>query len=356
MTNLDNAGEIRKLDASQCYDSVVFLPDQCESAWKETNQLSLPESLKNASSILFSGMGGSAYGGRIIKSLYPQETTVPLDLLNDYHLPGYVNEETLVFAASYSGGTEETISCIEEAVKKNTKLMGISSGGALKELMEKNGKTTYTFIPKFNPSGQPRLGQGYMQMGQIGLLSKLGYIKVVSDEVFEAISFLREKSKSLEQSTSAETNPAKKLAQKVKEKTVILLGAEFLEGAIHAIRNPFHETGKHMAHYYILPELNHHLLEGLLYPETNTSNIEFVMVYSDLYSSRIQKRYELTKEVIEKNSISVTEVKLTGKTKLSQVFELIQMGSFTSFYLAMLHNVDPAKIPWVDYFKKKLSE
>lgn len=355
MINLDNAEEIKKLDTRSCYESIVFLPNQCESGWNDTQKISLPDNLKNASSLIFAGMGGSAYGGRIIKSLYRAEVMVPLDLVNDYHLPGYAGSSTLVFAASYSGSTEEAISCVNEAVAKHTKLMGISSGGALAEILNKNGKLTYTFNPEFNPSAQPRLGQGYMQMGQIGMLSQLGYIPTKQSETLETINFIRVKSKSMEISSPLMSNPAKQLADKLKEKTVILIGAEFLEGAIHAIRNPFHETGKHMAHYYILPELNHHLLEGLLYPESNTTDIEFVMIYSDLYEGRIRKRFDLTKEVIDKNSISVTEIKLTGKTKLSQVFELIQLGSFTTFYLAMLHGVDPAKIPWVDYFKQKLS-
>jgi hypothetical protein len=34
--------------------------------------------------------------------------------------------------------------------------------------------------------------------------------------------------------------------------------------------------------------------------------------------------------------------------------EFIQLGNWITFYLAMLHGVDPAKIPWVDYFKKEL--
>ncbi|OGG13953.1 hypothetical protein A3D77_03565 [Candidatus Gottesmanbacteria bacterium RIFCSPHIGHO2_02_FULL_39_11] len=356
MVNLDNSDQIKSLDASHCYESVVFLPDQCESGWNDTQKMVLPDNLKNASSIIFAGMGGSAYGGRIIKSLYPAEIRVPLDLVNDYHLPNYAGENTLVFAASYSGGTEEAISCTSEALSKNTKLMGLSSGGALADLLNKNNKLSYTFDPKFNPSEQPRLGQGYMQMGQIGMLSKLGYIPTTESEASEAISFIRLKSKELEMESPFTSNPAKILADKLKEKVVILIGAEFLEGAVHAIRNPFHETGKHMTHYYILPELNHHLLEGLLYPKTNTTSIEFVMVHSDLYSDRIKKRYDLTKEVIGKNSISVSEINLKGVTKLSQVFELIQLGSFVTFYLAMVHDVDPAKIPWVDYFKKKLSE
>jgi glucose/mannose-6-phosphate isomerase len=356
MTNLDSQADIQKLDVSHCYDSIVFLPDQCESAWNQVKSMELPKELSGASSVVFASMGGSAYGGRIIKALYTRELTVPVDLINDYHLPGYVSPSTLVFAGSYSGGTEETISCIDEALSKQTKLVGISSGGKLAEIFKTNSKPAYVFDPKFNPSGQPRLGQGYMQMGQIGIMAKLGVVPTTDNEAKEAIDFIRGNSKTLEVSASEKDNLAKQLARKFEKKTVVLIGSEFLEGPIHAIRNPFHETGKHIAHYYIIPELNHHLLEGLLYPSNNPDQIEFFMINSDLYSPRIKKRVELTKEVIGKNNISVTEIKLKGPTKIAQVFELIQLGSFISFYLAMIHDVDPAKIPWVDYFKKKLSE
>ncbi len=63
----------------------------------------------------------------------------------------------------------------------------------------------------------------------------------------------------------------------------------------------------------------------------------------------------LTKEVVKENHILTYELSLSGKTKLEQVFELIQLGSFITFYLSMIHHVDPSEIPWVDYFKEKLS-
>lgn len=71
---------------------------------------------------------------------------------------------------------------------------------------------------------------------------------------------------------------------------------------------------------------------------------------------RIKQRLEITKDVVDKNNIKSYTFKLKAPSKLSQVFELIQFGSFVNFYLAMLYNQDPAPIPWVDYFKEKLKE
>ena len=75
---------------------------------------------------------------------------------------------------------------------------------------------------------------------------------------------------------------------------------------------------------------------------------------SKLYSPRLQKRAQLTKRVVAKNKIPVFSFSLKGETKVAQAFELLQLGSWISFYLGMLNDVDPVKIPWVDWFKKQL--
>lgn len=84
--------------------------------------------------------------------------------------------------------------------------------------------------------------------------------------------------------------------------------------------------------------------------------MQFLFIESDLYSARIKKRMDLTTQIVAKNGLKTHTYKLTFPTKLSQVFELISLGSFVTYYLAILHGIDPAKIPWVDYFKKKLRE
>lgn len=355
MANLDDIAEIKKLDSSRCLASIAYLPQQCQAAWEEVKDVNFPEEYQKFSSIIFCGMGGSAYGGRIIKSLYPEKIGVPVDLVSDYHLPAYVDKNSLLIAASYSGNTEETLSAAQEALKVGAKIIGISSGGKLVSLLKNSGKPVYTFSTAFNPSQQPRLGQGYMQMGMLAILNKLGTISIDDGEIRQFIADLVDAQGLLRVEVPAEINPAKQQASLSAEKIVNIIGAEFLAGAVHAIRNPLHETGKHFANYFILPEANHHLMEGLAYPAYNKLKLIFWLIDSPLYSAELKKRLMLTKEVIEKNNILTSTVNLTFSSKLGQIFELIQFGSFVSFYLAMIHHVDPNEIPWVDYFKEKLT-
>jgi len=45
-----------------------------------------------------------------------------------------------------------------------------------------------------------------------------------------------------------------------------------------------------------------------------------------------------------------------SKNFISQAFEFIQFGVYVNFYLSMLYKINPAPLPWVDYFKVKLGQ
>src|SRR5258708_37178759 len=103
----------------------------------------------------------------------------------------------------------------------------------------------------------------------------------------------------------------------------IVTVAEHLEGVGHVFANQLNENAKNFAEFRIIPELNHHLMEGLQFPDSNALNLLFVMIHSDLYLSSNQRRFELTEQVIEKNKIEFREYTLESKTKIEQVFEML---------------------------------
>lgn len=356
MTNLDDINAIKKLDQGNSLESIRQLPDQCEQAWNESTALNFPQSFKNVANVVIAGMGGSTYGTRIVKSLYDgaETTKIPIELTNGYWLPGYVNEHTLVVLSSYSGTTEETMIAARQAKEKGAKITGVSSGGELAKFFLSHKYPAYIFDPIYNPCRQPRIGVGYMVMGLIGILSKLQMIPVDSLEVKKLVSFLRKQTMRFKQSVLTTVNPVKNLAIKLKGRIPVVIVADFLEGAAYAVRNPFHETAKQFALYFSIPELNHHLMEGLTFPSEIKKLLLFVFIKSLIYDKRNKRRLELTQEVVEKNKIDTEVIALSGYSALTQTMEFVQIGAWTTFYLAILNNVDPAKIPWVDYFKKRL--
>lgn len=334
-------------DKQNVFGSVNQLADQFKDGWSEAQKVSLPDEYKKIDRVIMSGMGGSLLGARVIDSVYGQNLKFPLILVNDYHLPSWVDEKTLVITASYSGSTEEILTNAREALAKNARLMVIAAGGELLQLAQNNHLPYYQIVPRFNPSNQPRMAIGYMVAAELALTVNAGLIGVNEAEIGQAAMAMK--------AVCTDSSAAEALAAKLADKQIILTAAEHLTGPVHVVKNQINENSKHLCFRHDLPELNHHLMEGLSWPKTNPQTIAFWLFDSPLYSSRMRRRLMLTKEVVEKNQISAEVWTAKAQTKLGQALELIQFGAFVAFYLSQLHELDPAPIPWVDYFKQKLS-
>ena len=355
MNILDDLKKIKKLDKSNLLESVQQLGLQLKQTREELTDLKIPKSYADVQNIVVNGMGGSCLGARVVQRLFEDKLKIPVYPIGSYHLPDFVNDKTLLIISSYSGNTEEPLNTVREAFKRKAKILVLSQNGKLTKIArEKNLLGYYGFIPKHNPCNQPRMSLGYQMLGTILLLSHCGLLKVSSKEINDLIVFLKKIMTRCDMNVSIKKNLAKKLAQKIHGKIPVLVGAEFLMGAVRVWRNQTHENAKQFALHFEIPELNHHLLEGMGFPKTNPKNLFFIFIKSGLYHPRNQKRIEITKKVLDGYKIKHLDIELSGKTKLMQVFELIQFGSFVTFYLSILNNLDPSPIPWVDYFKKKL--
>lgn len=350
---LDNKENITKLDQDDMYGGVASLADQVRHAWEETQKLDA-SGIKDISSVVVAGMGGSGRGANIIKSLLKERLTIPLDIVHDYDLPGYVNESTLVILTSVSGSTEETLQATKEAHLKKAQIAIMTGGGELLKLAQQENYLHYRLDMKQNPSKQSRIAQGYTIMGLIGLLSLVKVIEINEDEVDEILTTLIATGSQYDQEVKTDKNPAKTLAFQIIDRRPVIIVADFLEGIAHTLTNQLHENAKIFADFRVIPEMNHHLLEGFRFPKSNTSDHIFVIVKSDQYHQRNQKRIDLTAKLIEDHDIETLSIELTSSTKLTQAFELLNLFNYASFYLSILEEIDPAPIPAVDWFKSEL--
>ncbi|MFH0749548.1 MAG: SIS domain-containing protein [Candidatus Gottesmanbacteria bacterium] len=356
MQNLDDNTAITKLDPSNVFGSIGMFPDQCEASWKEASAVTFPDEFKQVKNIVVCGMGGSRFTPRTVKELYQDKISIPYEIIDGYDLPGYVNEQTLVILSSYSGTTEEVISCGMQAIERKAKIAGIAFGGGVIDLLKKNNCPHYQFDAVKNPCGQPRIGGGYLLMAHIAFLKNLGFLSITDEEVSKSIAFSRTVGASMNGSVETTKNPAKQLALELKEKHVFFVAAEFMRGFVNGFANQMNETAKSISDFRYIPELNHHLLEGLKHPETLHTNGMFVFLESPLYQSKIQKRFAITKDVVAQQHVGTKSIMFTGSDKLSQILEGYVLAGYTTFYLAMRYDTDPVAIPWVDYFKAQLGK
>lgn len=346
MIDLNNLEAIKKLDPKDVLGSTNLFLEQCKQIQQTVDRFFLDPALGQAKNIVFSAMGGSAYGGQVVQTLYKKELKVPVIVNNEYNLPGFVNSNSLVFLTSYSGGTEETLASFEEAKKKGAKIIGLTTGGKLAALMKEQNYPVMVIDPQNNPSNQPRLGTGYIIFGTILVLNKLGFIHLESKEIEAVLDYLAKEQAVIRKE-------AIKDSQQLFNKIPVIFAASHLIGNAHILRNQLNETAKSFATYSLLPELNHHLMEGLKNPANK--QLIIIIIKSDLYPERIKLRVNLTEDVVKKNNIPVLVSQPQGQTTLTQVLEILIWGGYLTFYLAMLYGQDPSLIPWVDYVKEQLS-
>jgi glucose/mannose-6-phosphate isomerase len=326
-------------------DAVLELPKQCEQAWDEVKGLDIPEdwSDRNINRVVICGMGGSTLGAHIFQLTAALST--PVEIINDYHVRG--DKNTLVVLISYSGGTEEVLSCAEAAKHSGCKIFGITSGGKLGEWLKENNYPAYIFDPKYNSTGQPRMGVGYSLYALFALTDtlSLGGQLTLEEDCGESLNLL-------EKNTEDIKAKAKEFAPKLKDKLPIYLAAEYLVANAHIFANQTNETAKSLASWYAIPEANHHLLEGLKHPKVQI----MAVLLGSRHNDRILRRLEATKDVFEKNGAETYWYKTRESSPLSQALELLLFSSLVTGYLSEEYGEDALSIPWVDYFKEKLAE
>ena len=230
-----------------------LFPEQIRSAYKQVINSNIE--LVNFDSVLVTGMGGSSNAAKIIQSLIEKESEIPFLVYNDYGLPGWVNNKTLIIANSYSGNTEETLSGYGEAKKIGARVIGISTGGKISDVVVNVGQT--------NPSNFPKSGLGISFGALFGVLTKVGLIKTSETELNSALDELIEVRKIWN---------AEEMAKWLNGfPPVLFCGRPFI-GALNAGRNAICEISRNFTQFYDFPEVNHVLIEALQKPEAVLKN------------------------------------------------------------------------------------
>jgi len=361
MINLDDTQTIINSQGGEAViTSTRAFPSQIKTSYRDAGgKIDFVSGYGNIKNVVICGMGGSRFPGLIALHLFKDTLSVPIVICDDYVLPEFVNRDSLVILSSYSGTTEEVVHLGELAKIKLAKIAGFCVGGKLGQFLTGNNCPRYIFDPVLNPSKQPRIGFGYAIGAIFAMLTKLNLIKGVSyDDMHKTIEKecgeLEDFCKGFDFSEPEKSNPAKQMAKNLYDTYPYIVVAEHLVGLGNAIQNQINETSKNISSYRVIPELNHHLMEGLKHPDAHKDMARFLMIESSQYSERVQKRYVVTKDVVGQNNIKVLSYKTRGFSKIGDVFEIAAFGSYMSMYMAALYGVDPAKIPYVDYFKEQL--
>jgi glucose/mannose-6-phosphate isomerase len=324
--------------------SIEALPEQVVVGWRSASQIRFTTK-KKPSEVIVTGMGGSALGADLIRSAFADRLRVPFSIVNGYQLPNWVGRSSLVVLSSYSGTTEETLSCAKQALQKRARIAVLTTGGDLLKLARKHAWPCVLIDEATNPSNQPRMAIGSAAFALAGLLAQAGVINLREREIKALVAFLKK---------TVTEGAAEDLAARAGQKMLLLIAAEHLTGAAHVINNQINENAKQLSTYLALPEIDHHLLEGLSYPDGVKKNLLAVFLQSDLYHPQNKKRVKLTADIFAEHGIESVVVSPEGGTPAEQALQAIQFGSRLSLCLARQRGIDPEPVPNVARLKQKL--
>jgi glucose/mannose-6-phosphate isomerase len=328
------------------------MPELCQRAWQMAMEFALPRDYAEINKVVILGMGGSAIGGDLVRTLVETEAKLPVLIQRDYVLPALVDAQTLVMASSYSGMTEETLTAFEQALATKAKKLVITTGGRLKSLTESRGIPVFTFDYK----AQPRAALPFSFLPILGILQRLGCLADKSPDVAETTRVLQELSSKLSENVPQSNNPAKQLAQKLYGQLSVIYGAGVLAEVARRWKTQINENSKAWAFHEVFPELNHNAVVGYQFPPEMTSKITVVLLRSPLLSTRLRLRYKVTCQLLEKAGASYQTVDGEGTSALSQMMSLVLFGDYVSYYLAMLYEIDPSPVETIAYLKEQLAK
>lgn len=352
--NLDSPKDIAKIDTENMLDLLVSFPRQCEDALFIGEHTALKAGYKkHYSNIVFTGLGGSAISGDIVRECVQDEAGTPIYVNRNYTLPRFVDKNSLVFVVSYSGNTEETLSAYAEALRRGANIIAVTSNGKIKELALKNNNIVVT-LPKGYP---PRCALGYLFIPAVVILAKLGLIKNKSEEIKGASRLLAGlQERTLAPGIKGRANISKMVAKKIHGKFPVIYASGALGSVVTRWRGQFAENAKTLSSSHVFPEMNHNEIVGWMNPGTVLKNFVAIILRDKQDLPRIKKRMDITVSILKREKFHVLEVESEGKTFLEGMLSLVYIGDFASFYLSILNRQDPTPVDRITYLKKQLAK
>ncbi len=348
---LDNIEKIQKIDKFGLLGNIEDMPDQISAGWELGSKSTLPSHYYNIKNILLCGMGGSGISSLLAKSLISDSARVPIDVWQDYNLPYYIDTSSLVIVTSFSGNTEESISCLKEAIDRQSKIIVISTGGEAGAICK---KMKIPFV-EFSYGSPPRAAFGYTFSILMQLLKRLNMIEIEDRLIVQAVKYLKNLATKINIQANSSQNIAKSYAEQMNGSVPIIIGSEHLSVVSYRWSTQINENAKQAAWSDTIPEMNHNRVCGLDFPKNIKENLKYYILSSKNINERLILRESILSQLFDRSRLNYETIYLQPSTnKIIESLSFIMLGDYISFYLAILNTTDPSRIKNIEYYKEKL--
>jgi glucose/mannose-6-phosphate isomerase len=294
--------------------------------------------------LLVAGMGGSAIGAELAAAALGRRATRPVRAVRDYALEPWTPADTLVLCASYSGDTEETLACFEEATSRGMPRIVLTTGGQLAARAREEG------VPVIGvPSGmQPRAAVVYMAVAALECAALCGAGPSLRGEIEGAEPLL---SRLVEEwgPDAGDDSASKALARELHGSIPVVYGAGPTAAVAQRWKNQLNENAKLPAFWGDLPESDHNEICGWD-RAAELGRMRAVFLDDPTIDERTRARIEPTARIATPSS----RVEAVGDDGVQRVLSLVLLGDLVSVYLAALDGIDPWEIDPIERLKAEL--
>ncbi len=291
--------------------------------------------------VVVAGMGGSAWPAEIVTSAL--EPPTPVLVVRTYTLPPFVTHDMLFLASSYSGNTEETLACYEEARARRLTRAAVTSGGLLAEACRLDDVPCVMVPAGF----VPRMATGYLFASLALLMAQAKCMPDPTDAIRTLAHTL--KPELLE-------GEGEHLAAQLTESVLpVVYASDTHKGLAYAWKIKLNEGMKMHAFAHSFPELNHTEMSAFALASAS-ARILPIFLRDDDDHPRILKRMEATREIMEQHGYQVLTVPLRGASRLEKIFSSLILADWMVYYGAHSRGVDPLETTLQEVFKKNIAE
>jgi glucose/mannose-6-phosphate isomerase len=137
---------------------------------------------------------------------------------------------------------------------------------------------------------------------------------------------------------------------------MVIYGAGIFGSVARRWKTQFNENSKAWAFFELLPEAHHNSVVGYALPDEVKGRAFVILLRPGYLHTRTHLRYDVTRELLERESIPHQVLEGRGESALSNMLSAILLGDYVSYYLALLQGVDPSPVPVIDYIKGRLAD
>lgn len=309
--------------------------------------------------VVVCGMGGSGIAGDVLAAVAGLSCPVPVLTHRGFGLPGWVGAADVVVAVSCSGRTQETLSALEEAVRRGCRLLVVGAAGSPVEELAHRGRGLFVPVPQ---GRQPRASIWALSVPLLVAGDALGLLGAGPEALEETATVLEEVATRCRPDADTVVNPGKSLAVELADALPVVWGTSPLTGtAAYRFACQLNENASAPATWGVLPEAGHNQVVAFDGPWAGRTTAD-----QDLFRDRIDEpdrpllRVVLLREPGElppvarradactalagEHGIGVSALLATGGSAPARLASVVALTDFASTYLALARGIDPTPV------------